>query len=597
MRKIKHLLAAVIFVFAFSMIADAQGTTDYRFLEVVDSADEPIAAATVDLQGACSTGKQLTDEKGELKRGLPIGGGDCGSLYDFTISKNGYYSFRDMGLFSAAHNDVYREQFVSDFFRNRDKYKIELLKIPENKAERKIVGGEQLKRELMWAVRDRDAAAVRKLLESGVNPNLNANDLRGVLAPQNLPAVIYAAASGDVETVKEFIRAGVDFRKKDSPARDILLYYLDANPRQCCSNTPPETENEKAALARFQIGVGVLIDAGANLKATTKTGKTALMIAADNGDARTVKTLLDKNLPVNQTDGAGRTALIYATHFNYAQNPNKLEVVETLLKAGANVNLITPDFCGGGGTSALMSAAANSNLVLVKLLLNNKADVNLMCDDGQTALRTAIQFQSYDANPGRYEIIKTLIDAGADVNAADKDGQTNLMFVVNTSTPETVEMLLKNGARINARDKKGETVLMKATSYKTEIVDVLLEHGADPNIVADGDYVSVDGKRAADCETALMQAVDSGATQIIEMLVRHGANVNFACGDGETALTKAAQDSQVETVKKLLESGADAKGAQGHRALEHARQMLREYDWSKEKSAQIIELLEAAGAK
>lgn len=597
MRKIKHLLTAAIFVFACSIIGSAQGTTDYRFLEVVDSADKPIAEATVDLQGACSTGKQLTDEKGELKRGLPIGGGDCGSLDDFTISKNGYYSFRDMGLFSAAHNNIYREQFTSDFFGNREKYKIELLKIPENKTERKIVGGEQLKRELMWAVRDRAAAVVRKLLESGVSPNLNTNDLRGVLAPRNLPAVVYAAASGDIETVKEFIAAGVDFRKKDSPASDVLLYYLDANPRKCCSNTPPETENETAALARFQIGVDVLIDAGANLKATTKIGKTALLIAADNGDVRSVRTLLDKSLPVNQTDGAGRTALIYATHFNYAQNPNKLEVVEMLLKAGANLNLLTPDVDSGGCTSALMNAVANSNLVLVKLFLNNKADVNLMCGDGRTALRAAIQFQSYDANPGRYEIIKTLIDAGADVNAADKDGQTNLMFAVNAATAETVKMLLKHGARINARDKEGKTALIRGTFHEIEIVDVLLEHGADPNIVADGDYVLVDGKRAADCETALMHAASSGATQIIEMLARHGANVNFACGNGETALTKAARDSQVETVEKLLEAGADAKGEQGHRALEYAGQMLREYDWSKDKSAQIIKLLEAAGAK
>lgn len=276
MCKIKKILLAVIFVFTFSIIGKAQGTTDYRFLEVVDSADKPIAAATVDLQGACSTGKQLTDEKGELKRGLPIGGGDCGSLYDFTISKNGYYSFRDIGLFSAPYNDVYREQFVSDFFRSRDKYK------------------------------------------------------------------------------------------------------KDANP-----------------------------------------------------------------------------------------------------------NLLARNFAGNC-TSALMNAVVNVNPALVKLLLNNKADVNLTCGDGRNALRSAVGFESYNSNPQRSEIIKTLIDAGANVNAADKSGETNLMFAVGTNDLNAVELLLEGGAAasVNACNKRGETALMKARrltdTADNAIFRLLVKYGADP---------------------------------------------------------------------------------------------------------------------
>lgn len=484
MCKIKKILLAVIFVFTFSIIGKAQGTTSYRFLEVVDFANQPIVDATVKVQISCDGGDKKTNEAGRVER-FPIGGGDCGSLNDFSISKDGYYPFRDIGLFSAPHNDVYRDQFVYSNFRNLDKYKIELLKIPQNKAEQKAIGNEEQKRELFWAVRDKDSAAVRKLLKSGISPNISTADLRGVwLAPENLPAIIYSAALGDIDTVGEFLQAGVNLRQKDSPASDILLYYLGANPRNYYIDYDTMTEKEKADLIKFQDGVDLLINAGANLNATTQKGKTALIIASKNGDLRTVKTLLDKNLSVDQPDSAGMTALIYATNFNYLQNPQNLEIVERLLKKGANQNLLTPDKYGGC-TSALMNAAANSNSVLVKFLINNKADVNLTCADGRNALRAAIP-ESYGGTQDKYNILETLIGAGANVNAADSSGQTNLMFAVGTNDLNAVELLLKAGAAdsVNACNKRGETALMKARrltdTADNAIFRLLVKYGANP---------------------------------------------------------------------------------------------------------------------
>jgi ankyrin repeat protein len=582
-----------------TVFVNAQGTTDYRFLEVVDFAGKPVAGATIDLRGACSTGKQMTDEKGALER-FPIGGGDCGSLNDFTISKDGYFSFRDIGLFSAPHNDVYRERFVYNRSENRDKYKIELLKIPINKAERKAVGDEEKKRELFWAVRDKDSGAVRGLLKSGISPRLQTSDLRGVrLTPENLPAVIYSAALGDVETIKEFLKAGLKLDAKDSPARDILLYYLAANPRNYFTDYAARTEKEKTDLAGFQDGVDFLIGAGADLSATTQSGKTALMIAAENGDARTIKTLLGKGLTINQTDNQGETALLYATNYNYPSTPNKIEVAELLLKNGANPNVIifgnSDDSNDTYCASPLINAVANQNLSLVRLLLDNRADINLACKNGKTAFRVSLR-RSWDRTGADNEIVNVLIRAGADVNSADSLGRTNLMFAAGAGSLPAVELLLKNGAKINARDKIGATVLMNVSYYRgeTEILKMLLERGADPNIAA---AVQIGSGVVADCETPLMRAaVISQSGQGIELLVKYGAQVNFACSNGETALTRAVVNAQAENVRKLIEVGADVRGEQGHKALEYARKPAL-YEWRKETFQEIIKILEAAGAK
>lgn len=481
----RKLFIITVFILAFSIFAKAQGTTEYRFLEVIDSANKPVVDATVKVQISCDGGDKKTNEKGLVER-FPIGGGDCGSLDDFTILKDGYFTFRDIGFFSSQYrNNTYLEQFFYNQYRNQDIYKIELLKIPKNKAEQKAIGKEQQKRELFWAVRDKNSVAVRKLLESGVNPYLKTSELRGVwLAPQNLSAIVYAAALGDIDTVKEFLKAGVELPKLDVPNRNILLYYLDANPWKSHEHSGTMSETEKANFARFQAGIDFLIKAKADINAATSDGKTALMLSAYNGDTQTVKTFLNKGSDVNQKDGFGQTALFYANNYNYESTPNKIETAEILLKQGANPNLLGK--FNGGCVSPLTLAIANQNVSLAKLLLNYKADPNLTCEDGMTTIQIAIETERYNPTPQRYEMIKTLIKAGANASSVNKFGGTNLMFAVSRNEFNIAEMLLQNGANetVNHCNKNGETALIIARkltdSTDNPMIRLLVKYGADP---------------------------------------------------------------------------------------------------------------------
>ena len=93
------------------------------------------------------------------------------------------------------------------------------------------------------------------------------------------------------------------------------------------------------------------------------------------------------------------------------------------------------------------------------------------------------------AAKGQFDIVKFLYGEGADINARDSDSQTALMYASRNrfnATPDNAiaKFLLSNGAEVNVRSKKkGFTVLMLAASAgNVELVQQLLEKGADPAI-------------------------------------------------------------------------------------------------------------------
>jgi hypothetical protein len=90
--------------------------------------------------------------------------------------------------------------------------------------------------------------------------------------------------------------------------------------------------------------------------------------------------------------------------------------------------------------------------------------------------------------------------------------------------------------------------------------------------------------------TALMAAARSGQTDTVKTLLEQGADVKAKDNDGLTALMDAATAGQTDTVKTLLEQGADvnAKDIYGMTALMFAKGMGH---------AEIIQMLKKAGAK
>lgn len=102
--------------------------------------------------------------------------------------------------------------------------------------------------------------------------------------------------------------------------------------------------------------------------------------------------------------------------------------------------------------SRLRTACAQGDLVLVKRLLSQGADVNSTDGDGWSALH-------YAAAAGCVEVVKTLIEAGTNLNTqSKKTGWTPLYFAAaSESSLDAAIALLNAGADVTLTDAAGRT--------------------------------------------------------------------------------------------------------------------------------------------
>ena len=166
---------------------------------------------------------------------------------------------------------------------------------------------------------------------------------------------------------------------------------------------------------------------------------------------------------------------------------------------------------------ALFKAAIEGDVVRVRTLLNQGADVNARNPAGATLLMSAVSIESRyeEGRIGHSQVVSLLLSRGADVNAADKVGQTALMkaltgyaseWKVIGATTQIVRLLLAQGARVNVKDQEGRTplvILLSNWDTQAELVQLLLSKGADVNA------------RTKDATTALMVAAEGDRKSVV----------------------------------------------------------------------------------
>jgi uncharacterized protein len=420
---------------------------------------------------------------------------------------------------------------------------------------------------LVDAVKNQDAEAVRTLLQQHV-------DVNGA-EPDGTTALHWAAHWGDINTVDALLKAG---------ANVTALNRYGATPL-----------SEAVRIGSEEL-VNKLLEAGADPNTlVTAQAETALMKASRDGNLGAVKALLAHNAEVNAKENfRGQTAIMWAAAEGHA------DIVSLLASHGADLDLRSydrdtkaPKMEAGtpsapiarGGLTALLFAARQGQMDVVKTLLDAKANINAVDSDGNNALVLAILNSHYD-------LAEMLLDRGADVNIAAKNGRTALYSAVEmhdvdwsprparketdkTTSMDVIKALVDHKANVNAQlsapapiqklaqdmgDRSmgaGTTPFTRAArSADVELMHYLLDHGADPKLV---------GK---DNQTALMVAAGEGwndhikgtdaeALEAVKLCVSLGIDVNAATDKGETALHGAAHRGVDSIAKYLIEKGAN----------------------------------------
>ena len=210
-------------------------------------------------------------------------------------------------------------------------------------------------------------------------------------------------------------------------------------------------------------------------------------------------------------------------------------VRELLSRPGIDVNLATPR-----EVTPLYFAAQEGHVEIVELLLGVRAiNVNLQNMRGVTPLSVA-------AYEGREEVVKLLLAVkDVSVNVRGPDGATALFYAAQKGYPGIVELLLAvPGIDVNATGPDSATPLHIATQNgEVKLVKLLL---AAPDIDVDA---SID-----DGVTSLYIAAHFNFPEIVDMLVRRGADVNLATSSGVTSLCTAAKNGYKMVVRALLQA-------------------------------------------
>ncbi|KAI5463222.1 ankyrin repeat-containing domain protein [Mariannaea sp. PMI_226] len=389
---------------------------------------------------------------------------------------------------------------------------------------------------------------------------------------------------------------------------------------------------------------GACLDAGCPINSYGVTGKSALQMAAENGDLGLVQYLMDrgadvnfpahKNIPADATlHCRGRTALQNAAAYGHQ------DVLEYLLQAGADIH--APPAQGDKGTTVLEAAAKYMGKVWAKMgpkttifkrMLALGAPVNRPNGESGSLLHEIINGigASYlKLVIGKGDILESLASYRPQALTSWYCGRklTPLQFAASENNLEAVRILIDHGARVNASAASpvGFTALQAALSEcssdatmdgeaQIQIVELLLQHGAEVNappspqrggtalqeacsqIHPNVEIIQVLLNRGAEVNaapapimgaTALQYASMRGHIHIVKLLLEHHADPNIpaAVQDGRTAVEGAAEHGRADIVRLLLNHGAKPdKGTHFSRAIKLAR---RNEHWH------IVKLLES----
>ena len=290
----------------------------------------------------------------------------------------------------------------------------------------------------------------------------------------------------------------------------------------------------------------------AQVNEANRYGVRPLSIACERGDLEWVEKLLENKADPNAAQAGNETPLMTAAR------TGKVEIVKRLVAAGARI-----DEKEHHQQTALMWAAAEGHVGVVAFLIGEGAEFREPLESGFTPLLFAVR-------QGHLEVARILIEKGADVRQAAGpkrgggkmmvSGTAPLVLAIENGHFDLAAMLLEKGADPNdqrsgyaplhvlswvRKSVKGDgddglpTPRGSGKMTSLELVNVLVEHGADPNLRlknGPGGVARVDRKGA----TPFLLAAETGDLPFLRTLIEVGADPGLTNNAGTNALLAAA---------------------------------------------------------
>lgn len=496
---------------------------------------------------------------------------------------------------------------------------------------------------LIEAVYRRRENLVKFLLEKGADPNLKNE--KGITP-------LYAALDGEYGAsdllVKTLVAAGSRVNEPVSGGwtplhkaaehkyGDITAFLLENGAEEDAQNLASQTP--LMCVEKNVDNAVLLLDAGANVKATDNKGRTPLHFAAKNNLADLAFFLIKAGADVNSRDDSGKTPLHLAFEKRWSQDTLP-GFVDFMLDKGADINAVASD-----GKSLLQIAEKQNNHEIISYLLDRGAICDIVAsgtgeiatqalilnalktnrsgiafcfaqtlepiespllvnDAGESLLHLAVKNRNSD-------LAKLLMKKGFDPNFQSKDGRSALHLAVNSDIEEAIVYLLRAGADPNLPDAKKITPIQESIRFsRPGVVYELLRHFNPENVdktVETGLLDAIKGNRrplaylALENKPKLEEKDEHGLTplfyaiknrwrELALRLIKMGAQVNVADEKGLTPLHLAASYGDRMLVKQMLRNHAavDAQDNFGQTSLFYA---------IKEVRTEVAELLLENGA-
>ena len=432
-------------------------------------------------------------------------------------------------------------------------------------------------------------------------------NLNQVLEPINRLPLHTAIMVGDLQIVDHLLKSGADsslsdhrtvtplheaieFSKKYETDELKMIKLLISHHDLHHNHTFPDFINAKNSLQKTPIlhaysvlrdhihqldVISLLIDKNADLNIKDKYGNTILLEAVKKNDAVICEFLLSKELSEKQVfhDENVKMALVCAIA------GKSTDIMKLILK---NYEKAIQD-TDGVELNSLHTAIQYGDLAGVELIL--KYNVNLETKNiyGSSPLQLAYQYAGTDK-------ADALINAGASLTHIGSEGRHILFYALASLNLENVSHLLRELSKttdlksvLQVRDNRGDNAITFLSNHAaglpwTQSTPTAAEKVATMLLILEK-FLEIDEKIADSLDSELKTPLLSIMTHqetifqpIIDLLLPKTSNFTAKTSTGETCLILAAKSANFETLKILIESGADIREScsKGGNALQAA---------------------------